>query len=67
MELLEAFSFVSIDDDIVERAMVEPDPQLRSLDAIHLATARVIADDLAALVSYDERLLAAATERRPAR
>ncbi len=46
---------------------------LRSLDAIHLATARGLADDLAALVSYDERLLTAATmpafplRRRPGR
>ena len=32
---------------------------LRSLDAIHLATARLLAEDLAALVSYDERLLSA--------
>ena len=60
-ELLDFFSLVPIDDDIVERAMIEPDRGLRSLDAIHLATARTLADDLAALVSYDERLLTAAT------
>ena len=60
-ELLDFFSLVPIDGDIVERAMIEPDRGLRSLDAIHLATARTLADDLAALVSYDERLLAAAT------
>lgn len=61
-DLLLAFSFVAIDDDIVEGAMSEPDRGLRSLDAIHLATARVLGEDLDALVSYDDRLLKAATE-----
>ena len=61
-DLLLAFSFVAIDDDIVEGAMSEPDRGLRSLDAIHLATARVLGEDLDALVSYDDRLLKAATD-----
>jgi len=61
-ELLEAFFFVPIDDDVIGRAMIEPDAGLRSLDAIHLATARVLADDLDAVVSYDERLLTATTD-----
>jgi uncharacterized protein len=61
-DLLRAFSYVSIDDDIVEGAMNEPDRGLRSLDAIHLATARIFGDELDALVSYDDRLLRAAEE-----
>ena len=61
-DLLLAFSFVAIDDDIVEGAMNEPDRGLRSLDAIHLATARILGEDLDALVSYDDRLLKAATD-----
>ena len=61
-DLLLAFSFVVIDDDIVEGAMNEPDRGLRSLDAIHLATARVLGDDMDAVVSYDDRLLKAATD-----
>ena len=40
--------------------MNEPDRGLRSLDAIHLATARVLGPDLDAIVSYDDRLLKAA-------
>ncbi|HET6291795.1 MAG TPA: PIN domain-containing protein [Kribbella sp.] len=37
------------------------DPTLRSLDAIHLATAdAVLADDLTAFVTYDRHLLTAA-------
>ena len=61
-DLLLAFSFVAIDDDIVEGAMNEPDRGLRSLDAIHLATARVLGEDLDSIVSYDDRLLKAATD-----
>jgi hypothetical protein len=39
-----------------------PRTTIRSLDAIHLATAdAVLGDDLTAFVSYDRRLLAAAT------
>ncbi len=35
-------------------------PELRSLDAIHLATALSIGPDLGAVFSYDDRLIAAA-------
>ena len=61
-DLLLAFSYIAIDDDVVEGAMNEPDRGLRSLDAIHLATARILAEDLDAIVSYDDRLLKAANE-----
>lgn len=61
-DLLTAFSYVAIDDDIVEAAMNEPDRGLRSLDAIHLATARIFASELDALVSYDDRLIKAARD-----
>jgi hypothetical protein len=57
--LLRAFDFISIDDDVVDEAMNEPDRVLRSLDAIHLATARVLGAELTALVTYDDRLAAA--------
>jgi hypothetical protein len=58
-ELLLAFDFIGIDDDIVDAAMNEPDRMLRSLDAIHLATARVLGADLTGLATYDDRLAAA--------
>jgi uncharacterized protein len=61
-DLLQAFSYVAIDDEIVEAAMTEPDRMLRSLDAIHLATARLLGPDLDALASYDDRLTNAAKE-----
>jgi predicted nucleic acid-binding protein len=61
-DLLLAFSSIAIDDDIVEGAMNEPDRTLRSLDAIHLAAARILGPDLDAVVSYDDRLITAATD-----
>ena len=61
-DLLLAFSYLAIDDDIVDAAMSEPDRSLRSLDAIHLATARVLATELDGLLTYDDRLGKAATD-----
>lgn len=61
-DLLAAFDVISIDDDIVEGAMNEPNRSLRSLDAIHLATARVLGEELDAVVTYDDRLADAAVE-----
>ena len=61
-DLLLAFSCITIDEDIVAGAMNEPDRGLRSLDAIHLATARVLGPDLDAIACYDDRLLNAAED-----
>lgn len=56
---LEAIDLVSVTSDICERA-AELDPSImRSLDALHLATALALGDDLRAVVTYDERLAAA--------
>lgn len=60
--LLLALSYIAIDDDIVEGAMNELDRSLRSLDAIHLATARVLASELDGFVTYDDRLIKAAAD-----
>jgi hypothetical protein len=40
----------------------KPDRALHSLDAIHLATARILGPDLDGLVSYDTRLTTAASD-----
>lgn len=61
-DLLLAFSSIAMDDDIVEAAMNEPDRSLRSLDAIHLATARILGPELDAFVTYDGRLARAAED-----
>lgn len=50
-----------IDEVVRVAAAAYPDPALRSLDAIHLATASaVLGTQLTAFVTYDERLLATA-------
>jgi predicted nucleic acid-binding protein len=49
-----------IDAGIRAAAAAFPDPTLRSLDAIHLATAQRLGADLQAFVTYDKRLLTAA-------
>lgn len=58
--LLTTIGRVEISDPVIESAGRLPDPLLRSLDAIHLATALLIRDDVDVLVSYDQRLLDAA-------
>lgn len=46
-----------VDEVVRAAAAAYADPVLRSLDAIHLATAdAVLGDDLAAFVTYDRRL-----------
>lgn len=59
--LLQRFARHEIDDGVRRAAAGFPDPGLRSLDAMHLATAAVLAcrDDLT-FVTYDRRLLDAA-------
>jgi predicted nucleic acid-binding protein len=60
--LLDAFEYVQSDEDVVSTSIVEPDRLLRSLDAIHLATARLLGPELTALITYDERLAKAAAD-----
>ena len=57
---LSGLDTIPLRDWVLETAAALPDRALRSLDAIHLASAVVMADALEALVAYDERLLAAA-------
>lgn len=63
--LLAKLNRVPMDDTIRATAAAYPDPMLRTLDAIHLASAQTLVLEgltLTALVTYDKRLLAAATE-----
>jgi predicted nucleic acid-binding protein len=60
--LLLAFNYVNIDDEVVDAAMNEPDRMLRSLDAIHLATARLLGPEIVGLATYDDRLAAVAKD-----
>jgi uncharacterized protein len=59
-QLVERFELVRIDDALLDDAALLPVEVLRSLDAIHLATAQRLGSDLSVLVSYDQRMLTAA-------
>lgn len=48
-------------DQTVEQIAVKLDPDLRALDALHLASALATGDALRGFVSYDARLASAAT------
>jgi predicted nucleic acid-binding protein len=58
--LLERVSLLRLDDALLDAAAALGGAQLRSLDAIHLAAAQALGDDLAEVVTYDRRLAAAA-------
>lgn len=55
-------AFLPVDDRILAVAGDQPDPLLRTLDAIHLATVQVLGVPGLTVVSYDRRMLAAAGE-----
>lgn len=60
--LLGGLDFLHVDRAIVEKAASMVPTELRSLDAIHLASAISVRSDLAVLVAYDARLCSAASE-----
>jgi len=59
-EVLSRVVLVAMDDPILEAAATLDPVEMRSLDAIHLATALALGAETEAIVSYDARLNAAA-------
>jgi len=59
--ILRELSYVVVDEDLLEEAGRLQPPTLRSLDALHLASALSVRGDLSAFVAYDRRLREAAT------
>ncbi len=59
-EGLRRVDLIGIDDRILDAAGILEPQVLRTLDAIHLATAFAIGDDLETIVTYDERMVEAA-------
>ena len=59
-EGLRRVDLIGIDDRILDAAGTLEPQVLRTLDAIHLATALAVGDDLEAIVTYDERMVEAA-------
>jgi predicted nucleic acid-binding protein len=62
-EVLGRVDLLRINDRILNAAGLLAPPELRSLDAIHLASAEQLGGDLRGFVTYDERLAAAAAGR----
>lgn len=58
--LLRGVSMVRIDEPLLDRAADLEPGELRTLDAIHLASALQLGQDLGVMIAYDARLTAAA-------
>ena len=54
-EAMRGFYLIALEDEIRTKAALLGSPVVRSLDAIHLATALAIADDQLEFVTYDGR------------
>jgi uncharacterized protein len=59
-EVLRRLDLVRINDRVLDAAGILEPAQVRSLDAIHLATAQLLGDDLGQLITYDDRMADAA-------
>lgn len=58
-QTLDAVTLIAVTDALCERA-AELDPSImRSLDALHVASALLLGDDLEAVLTYDARMAAA--------
>lgn len=60
--VLSRLDTVAMTDRLLDTAATIPPPELRTLDALHLAAATTAVNDLRALVTYDTRLADAATQ-----
>lgn len=61
-EVLARISLIRIDDPVLSIASRLEPPELRTLDAIHLATALSVVEDLGGFVTYDGRMSGALSE-----
>jgi predicted nucleic acid-binding protein len=59
-QVLARVALVEVDRQILTTAAALDPPTLRTLDAVHIATALALREDLGGLVSYNHRLTAAA-------
>jgi uncharacterized protein len=58
--VLARVELIRVNDRVLSAAGLLQPPDVRSLDAIHLATAHQLGPDLGHLISYDERMVEAA-------
>jgi predicted nucleic acid-binding protein len=59
-EVLQTVNLIRVSDRVLALAGELQPVELRSLDAIHLATAQLLGKDLGRVVTYDERMAAGA-------
>lgn len=59
-EVLRRVELVRVGDRVLRLAATLEPPELRSLDAIHLATAKLLGQSVREVVTYDARMAAAA-------
>jgi uncharacterized protein len=59
-KVLTRLDLVRINNYVLDSAAVLRPAQIRSVDAIHLATAALLGEDMGTLVTYDERMADAA-------
>ena len=59
-QLLRRIDLVQLDDELLDAAAMLNGGVLRSLDAIHLAAAMTLGDDLTSVITYDDRMTTAA-------
>lgn len=59
-DLLRRVTMLSLTSDLLDAAGTIGPRALRSLDAIHLASAIALGDDLTAVITYDDRMAEAA-------
>jgi predicted nucleic acid-binding protein len=60
---LEGLALLPLDDAVLDEATVIDPVGLRSLDALHLATALSVRDEIGAFITYDQRLADAAGQQ----
>lgn len=63
VEVLARVDLIRVSDRVLDAAARLRPAELRSLDAIHLATAQQLGSDLARVLTYDERMSRAAQEQ----
>jgi predicted nucleic acid-binding protein len=59
-QLLRTLDMVQLDDELLDAAAMQDGGVLRSLDAIHLTAAQVLAEDVTAVITYDQQMASAA-------
>ena len=62
-EFLEGVAMLPLDEDALDQAVMLRPARLRSLDALHLATALAVRDEIGVFVTYDQQLARAARDQ----